>query len=236
MRRRNAAAACLLWVLTAAAAGAEEHVVLLHGLGRTARSMRTLERGLTAAGYRVLNIDYPSRKHCVETLAMMVRHRIAAGTSSAATVHVVTHSLGGIVLRQIQRSCPLENLGRVVMLSPPSQGSELAEALSGWFLYDWIFGPTGGQLGTGPEDLPCRLGQVDFELGVITGDRTVNPLFSLIIPGPDDGKVAVARARVAGMRAFTVVHASHPFIMNNPDVLDIVRRFLSRGRFAPDPQ
>lgn len=236
MQRRTVAVACLLWLLTTAVAGAAEHVVLLHGLGRTARSMRTLERGLTAADYTVLNIDYPSRKHCVEILAAMVRRRIAAGTASAATVHVVTHSLGGIVLRQIQRSCPLENLGRVVMLSPPNQGSELAERLSGWCLYDWIFGPAGGQLGTGPADLPCRLGPVDFELGVITGDRTVNPLFSRIIPGPDDGKVAVARAPVAGMRAFTVVHATHPFIMNDPDVLDLVCRFLSRGSFAPAPQ
>ena len=96
-------------------------------------------------------------------------------------------------------------------------------------------GPSRGQLGTGPEDLPARLGPVDFEVGVIAGERSLNPLFSWLIPGRDDGMVSVERARVAGMADFLVVPRTHTFIMKSWDVIDQTRAFLRNGTFDRRP-
>jgi hypothetical protein len=72
---------------------------------------------------------------------------------------------------------------------------------------------------------------VDFEVGVITGDRTLNPLFSRMIPGADDGKVSVERAKVEGMADFLVVPHTHTYIMLADDVVYQTVYFLRYGEF-----
>ena len=117
------------------------------------------------------------------------------------------------------------------MLSPPNQGSELADILKQWKPYQMVMGPSGQELGTDPQSTPNLLGSVNYELGVITGDVSFNPVSSLLIPGPDDGKVSVSRARVAGMKDFLVVNHSHTFIMNSSEVAEEVMSFLKTGAF-----
>lgn len=208
-----------------------EHVVLLHGLARTSDSMSKLEKFLSKHGYLVLNIDYPSRKHQISELAEMVREEVVSKTGAAGKIHFVTHSMGGIVLRFIQQNDPLPNLGRVIMLSPPNHGSEVVDTLGGLWLFRAINGPAGRQLGTDENSMPKQLDEVDFELGVITGDRSINWINSLIIPGKDDGKVSVESAKVEGAIDFLVVHVSHPFIMKDKTVMSQCLYFLKNGFF-----
>lgn len=217
------------------AVGDDEAVVLLHGLARTENSMTEMEEALAEEGYAVFNIAYPSTDYPIEELGLRVRGEITAKTEPFETVHFVTHSMGGIVLRQMLAVAPFDKTGRVVMLSPPNQGSEVVDKLGEWRIFEWINGPAGGQLGTETESLVNRLPPVDFELGVITGDRSINWILSLLIPGSDDGKVSVDHARVEGMTDFRVVHATHPFIMKNAEVIGLVRRFLASGSFAGSP-
>jgi triacylglycerol lipase len=209
------------------------YVVLLHGLGRTAWSMKPLEWVLARHGYRVVNVSYSSTRLSIEHvaddwLAELLRVR---ATDRDVKIHFVTHSLGGIVLRQYLSEHQIENLGRVVMLAPPNSGSELADRLRHNPLYRRLTGPAGQELGTEPGSVPNRLGPVDFEAGIIAGDRSLNPLFSAIIPGADDGKVSVRRAQVEGMKEFMVVHNSHTWMMWRRSVLDSVAHFLSDGAF-----
>ncbi len=208
-----------------------EYVVLLHGLVRTNRSMNSLEAYLSKQGYEVLNIDYPSRKYQIPELAAMVREEVISKTSRAGKVHFITHSMGGIILRYIQKNYPLPNLGRVVMLSPPNQGSELADKMGSFPLFEWIVGPAGKQLGTDSNSVCRELGKADFELGVITGDESLYWINSSMIPGEDDGTVSVESARLEGMADFLVVHTSHPFIMNNETVMKQSVHFLQKGTF-----
>ena len=86
-------------------------------------------------------------------------------------------------------------------------------------------------MGTDKESLPNRIGPATYEVGIIAGDKTVNPILSMIIPGEDDGKVSVERARLSGMKDFLVVHKAHPFIMNDEDIIKQVIYFIENGRF-----
>ena len=164
--------------------GAKDCVVLLHGLARTARSMRTMARGLRRAGFMVENVDYPSRKHDVGVLA-----DIAVGTGfdlcrkhSPQPPHFVTHSLGGILVRYYMRQHPDATIGRVVMLGPPNGGSEVVDRLKNVPGFGIINGKVGRRLGTFAKDLPTALGPVDFDLGVIAGSRSYNLFLSRLLP------------------------------------------------------
>jgi triacylglycerol lipase len=212
----------------------DECVVLLHGLARTARSMRPMQRALERAGYQVLNIGYPSRSEPVERLANIVFTEIGRRLkeNNPTHVHFVTHSMGGILLRQYLAQHRLENLGRVVMLAPPNQGSELVDRLGRLRLFKLLNGPAGQQLGTGAEGLPRRLPTVDFDLGVITGTRGLfNPVLWSLLPKPNDGKVAVASTQVEGMRDFRMLPVTHTFLMGNRRVINLTLHFLKHGQF-----
>jgi pimeloyl-ACP methyl ester carboxylesterase len=215
----------------------DEYVILLHGLARTSRSMNSLGRYLSRQGFKVLNIDYPSRKYPIQKLAEYVGNKVKQHhLEMVSKVHLVTHSLGGIVARWYLKDKPLDNLGFVVMLSPPNQGSELVDILKDNFLFQFIMGPAGQQLGTTPTSIPNQLGAVDFPLGVITGNVSINPIFSHFLPGEDDGAVSVERAKVEGMKDFLVVPYSHSFIMNRREVMQQVAYFLGNGHFSNQTQ
>ncbi|MEM8549147.1 MAG: alpha/beta fold hydrolase [Pseudomonadota bacterium] len=206
-------------------------VVLLHGLARSARSMRPLERALAAAGYRVCNIDYPSTQHAIEDLSE--RHVLPALAACAGDqpVHFVTHSMGGIIVRYLASLDAAPAIGRVVMLGPPNAGSEVVDKIGSWRAFDWVNGPAGRQLGTGAGSLPKQLGPAQFTVGIIAGRRSINWINSTMIPGADDGKVSVASARLAGMSDFRVLPVTHPMMMRNRQVIAEVVYFLREGKF-----
>ncbi len=219
--------------ISSPAFSAPEEVILLHGLCRTTRSMARMERALTEAGYRVQNVSYPSRTASVQKLADDAIGKAVGDCQrdGATKIDFVTHSLGGILVRSYLARHSIPSLGRVVMLAPPNQGSEVADKLGWLFLYKWINGPAGIELGTDTNSAPNKLGPADFPVGVIAGDRSINWINSLLIPGRDDGKVSVERTRLAGMSDHIVVHTAHPFIMRNREVIRQTIQFLRAGSF-----
>jgi triacylglycerol lipase len=210
-------------------------VVLLHGLGRTPLSMKRLEWALRAEGYHVLNIGYPSRRHDIATLAEKTLVPLFNDPAlSNRRIHIVTHSLGGILVRQYlhEHSTPA-NLGRIVMLAPPNHGSEIADRLRATWIYRRSNGPAGQQLGTGPASVPNQLGPIrNTEVGIIAGSVSLNPFFSAWMGKPGDGKVSLASARLEGMRDFLEVRSSHTWLMWRRNVLMQVKAFLREGRFS----
>jgi len=224
----------MLLVTATAISSASEGVILLHGLCRTHRSMTKMASALEAEGYVVLNVDYPSRKATIEELAKTTIDDALLDSKIATVrkVHFVTHSMGGILVRQYLKTTKFDRLGRVVMLGPPNKGSEIVDALGDIELFNKINGPAGKQMGTGSDSVPNRLGPVKFELGVIAGDRSINWINSTMLKGPDDGKVSVARTKVAGMKDHRVIHVTHPYLMRNADVIRETIHFLRNGNFS----
>lgn len=206
-------------------------VVLLHGLARTSRSMRPIDKFLKREGFSVFNLNYPSRKKSIEELGKFVREQIQSNEEKGIKLDFVTHSMGGIILRYIMKVDPLPNLGRVVMLGPPNQGSEVVDRLSKLKIFK-LMGPASLQLGTSSDGFVNTLGKVDFDLGIIAGNRSINPFLSFLISGPDDGKVSVERTKVIGMNDFMIVHCSHSFYMSNLNVKEEVRSYLKNGYFV----
>jgi len=212
-----------------------ECVVILHGMGRTYKSMANTQEAITKAGYHTVNLDYPSTKKNIESIA---REDFPGALEQCqqfdpAEIHFVAHSLGGIVVRKAIKEDRPAKLGRVVMFSPPNRGSSVVDSIGDWWLYVWLNGPAGQQLSTAADSVPNQLGPVDYPVGIITGDRHAfyDAWLSKIIPGMDDGKVSIERTKLDGMSDFLVVHESHSFIMNSEYVQAETVHFLRHGKF-----
>jgi pimeloyl-ACP methyl ester carboxylesterase len=211
-----------------------EAIILLHGLARASRSMSKAAKLLAAYGYKVINVNYPSRSADISLLAQkyLAQALKQCDVKGVKKIHFLTHSMGGILLRYFLASQTIDKLGRVVMLAPPNQGSEVVDKLGGWRLFYTLNGPAGLQLGTGKNSVPNQLAPVNFELGIIAGNKTVNLLLSRLIPGVNDGKVSVSRAQVTGMKDFIEMPYSHPFIMRRKTVIEQALHFIQQGTFA----
>jgi len=199
--------------------------------------MSSLKERLEKAGYSVIAESYPSTKKPIQEHAEWLQTIIdKASRDQSGKIHFVSHSLGGIIIRYLFNTHKPKLLGRVVMLSPPNSGSEIVDFFEDSELFQHLMGPSGEALGTDEQSVPKSLGPVNFEVGIITGDASLNPFTSLLIPGQDDGKVSVESAKVQGMKDFLVVHKSHTFIMDSPEIAEQIIHFIKYGKFIPKSQ
>ncbi len=194
--------------------------------------MRKLARAGEREGYEVLNLGYPSRKKSPQELVdTHLLPTFAKAVSKGKRVHFITHSLGGILVRLAFKEGVAQGLGRVVMITPPNQGSEVVDALLKVAPGRWILGKSGKVLGCKSNSLPRQLPPISFECGVITCDRTIDPFCSLFLTPPHDGKVTLKAMRVDGVKSYTLVHASHALAPSNKEVIREAFKFLKSGSF-----
>jgi pimeloyl-ACP methyl ester carboxylesterase len=212
----------------------DECVLLLHGLYRTAASMALIEHHLIRQGYGVINIDYASTR---SDIASVAQEEVTAAVAAAKEqgyerIHVVTHSLGALVIRSYLQDHRLPEGSRIVMLAPPNQGSELADwAYRTFPKLRRVAGPAANQLGTRGRPFASRLHPVSEAVGILIGEKSWNPLSSKILPGADDGAVPLERAKLQEMQDFMVVPCNHSSIILDKNVRYQIVRFLQRGRF-----
>ncbi len=197
--------------------------------------MRSIARHLEAHGFATFAPSYPSFRRPLDALVAALAPRIEQfAERSPGPLHFVTHSLGGLIAARLLGQHRFPELGRVVMLAPPHQGSQLADLLFRLRIGRLALGPVGKHLTTigGPATAALRR-NVDYPLGIIAGTRPLDPIFPrLLIPGRSDGKVAVAATRIDGMADHITLPVSHTLMVSDRRVITATLRFIESGSFA----
>ena len=190
---------------------------------------------LERAGFATFNLDYASRSKALEALAEDIRPAIQHFADRIdGSVHFVCHSMGGLLARvYIARHRP-KHLGRVVMLGTPNSGSEIADRLKNFGAYRAFFGPAGQQLGTQRNSaIEALFPPVDYPVGIIAGNRSIDPVAATMLPKPHDGRVSVANTKLEGMADHVIVRTSHPWLVRNGEAIAQTMAFLRNGKFTP---
>lgn len=210
-----------------------ECVVLLHGLGRTELSMARLESELEKSGYLVVNETYPSLTKDIPELSSVVGTAIETCRSKRVTsIHFVTHSMGGILVRVYFQTHRVPEAKRMVMLGPPNHGSEVVDEHHEAWWFRMATGPAGQQLATsGDQSIPSQLKEIPLDIGIIAGTESIDPLLDDTLPRPNDGKVSVQSAMLPEMKDFVTIPVDHTFMVYSPSVITQVKAFLADGKF-----
>jgi pimeloyl-ACP methyl ester carboxylesterase len=210
---------------TRASAG-REAVVLLHGIWLARLSLVPLQQRLRRAGYDAHILSYPSlRRTPAENAA---RLRAFLGRLGAPVVHVVGHSLGGLVALHLLEERPPARVGRCVLLGTPANGSAVAHLLARSWATRHLLGRSvvRGLLGEAPKAAGPH------EVGVIAGAQPLGAGRILrSLQRPHDGTVAVAETVLAGARDHLTLPVTHTGLLFSRAVADAVAAFLRSGRF-----
>lgn len=206
-------------------------VVLLHGFGRNNGAMWLLARRLNHAGFHVERVGYGSINRTPVQIVKDISKQIDdCCATHDRPVHLVGHSLGGLLIRAYLQENTIENLGRVVLIGTPNQGNELVDRFRNrWWMF--IFGPTANSLGTDSESFPSSLTAPYYPVGVIAG-KTKHDKNEHILPGKDDGLVSVESTKLEGMDDFIVIESGHSMMRYNKGVAKQAITFLKSGEFS----
>jgi len=205
-----------------------QHLALMvHGITRSTGTFSAMKRALIKAGYDAVAISYPSTRQTIEQHALALTELINR-LEGYTTISFVTHSMGGLILRHVLAAKPLWqktiNLGAVVMIAPPNQGSVLAELVKNNILYKLIYGKSGQQLDPGKvKDMPMTK---NIRLLIIAGRKRNGVRFNPIWDGDNDGTVKVSETILNGYGLPLIIPARHTAILKHPDTIKATVNYL----------
>lgn len=209
---------------------ARDAVVLVHGLWLNGLELAYIARQLKRSGYAPHRFHYGSVSQTVEhNAAELARF---CRSLSAPRIHLVGHSLGGLVILRMLADRPEAQLGRTVFIATPFRGSSAARSFNRYRIGHWMLGRSvqGGLLG---EDIEVPSG---LELGVIAGTRGfgLGRLLAELKP-PHDGTVSLEETRLEGAEQITLP-LTHTTLLFSKRTAEAVREFLRSGTFGGRPQ
>jgi pimeloyl-ACP methyl ester carboxylesterase len=208
---------------------AAKTVVLIHGLWMSGREMFLLQRRLQARGYHVYQFYYRTVGRDLKGNAERLDHYLSKYVKGD-TVHLVAHSLGGLVVRRMLHDFPDQRPGRVVTLGSPHQGCYVAQRASRSGVLRRLLGMS----------LPALLGEVPpwdgvRELGSLAGSLSLGlGWFFRGVPTPNDGTVAVVETQLEGMSDHLLLRAGHFGLLYSRYAAFQVDHFLQHGKFHRD--
>jgi pimeloyl-ACP methyl ester carboxylesterase len=211
-----------------------EGVLLVHGITRSSKSMAGYRLPLEKAGFQVVPFDYPSTRVDLNASAEYL-HSVIESLEGIERIHIVAHSMGGVVARTYRAKHRDERLNRLVLVGSPQNGAEMADLArdKANIVFKTIFGPAGQQLITDQAGFLAKLPKPDVEFAVIAGGHPpdgINPL----IPGDDDGIVSVASTRLAGASDYLYVESMHLALNRNATAHAATVRFLKTGKLREE--
>ncbi len=214
-------------------------VILIHGFNRSEKDMYPLQVHLRQFGYAVETVNLPTRfrslEHCVEVFAGKFSELVSAWAETSREVgggriHLVGHSMGGLIIRQFLATHPVGQLGRCVMIGTPNAGSRLADLARLLFPPSLaIFPPLKCLVTDRPEFRPPH-NSPPPELGIMAGSCS-NLWLGFFLAKPNDGRVEVGATKLPEMQDFLVLDLHHLEIHHKPAVAELVHHFLQHGKF-----
>jgi len=208
-------------------------VILVHGIGRSAYSLRTVANRFHQEDFTVIGFNYASTRLTIPEAAAALR-QVIDSAEGITQIDFVAFSMGGLVVRSYLVDHKDPRLGRLVMLGVPNLGAQLAADLRGNWLFQKIAGPAGQQLARDPEGFVANLPAPELEFAVIAGNRGKAEGYNPFLIGDDDGTVSVESTRLPGAADFMTVRRLHSFIPSSPEVIESTHRFLTQGRLREE--
>jgi len=203
--------------------------VLLHGLFRSKDSLRKMKKAMEKSGFQTASLNYPSTRQSIAAHADSLE-RLMNSLEDVKSVSFVTHSLGGLVARELlARDSEWKKrirLHRLVMTAPPSRGSVAAEILKDWFLYEAVAGESGQEL---PPEEVAKIPLPPCDFAIIAGGKGDGEGFNPLLKGDDDGTVLVENTKLPGAKGFLLVNSLHSWIMDNDEAISAAVSFLNGG-------
>ena len=209
-----------------------EIVVLVHGLWMHGVAMWPLRRRVRRAGYAARVYSYPSVRCDLRENARRLAHHLQA--SGADRLHLVAHSMGGIVALNAAALLPAGVVGRIVLIGTPFAESFSARELDRSRWGRRLLGACMPQWLHERRAFATDAALASFDIGVIAGTGRIGMgrLIAPRLPTPNDGVVAVDETRVPGMRDHLVLPVSHTAMLISSGVARQVCAYLSCGAFA----
>lgn len=202
-------------------------MVLVHGLWFRAWSQRVLAERLTAQGFRCSAFSYPTTRRSLAENASALGEFCRRHAGDDPVLHLVGHSLGGLlILRMLEHQADLPP-GRIVFLGTPLRGSGVARRLGQWPMGEALLGAARDALGAGHGHWPA-----DRDVGLVAGTRPVG-LGRAVggLEGPNDGTVSVAETQHRGLADRAELAVTHTGMLYSGEVADQAAHFLAHGRF-----
>jgi triacylglycerol lipase len=213
---------------------ADHKVYLIHGYGSSPIFMKSIENYLKKNGLETINYGYPSLTEdlvvCGDSLYAAIRK------SKTDTVSFVTHSMGALVVRSMVNKMEGDPgfpvVKRIVMITPPNHGAEMADFFASSKIWRFILGPNIQNLSTDSGSLANHLPVPrKYEIGIIIGINKNQKGYNPFIKGNNDGYLTPKSAKLGTEKESVFVPSEHSMIIHNKKVLKLVCNFLTNGKF-----
>ena len=236
----------------------QDFLVLLHGIYGKSSDMESIAQNFKD-NYRIINIQYPTTKETAEEISDLYiepnienikeqifsenfhkkignqyyeiaenSNKINKNFNQNIKINFVAHSMGTGILRYYLKENPLENLGKVVFISPPSHGSHLADIPFVDKLPSML-GKVVPQFSTKKDSFVNQLGEPDYDYMILIGNKTNNPLYSMIIRGKDDGMVPLKTAKMKSDNFKIIENTTHTSILKDRRTMKEISEFLKNS-------
>ena len=233
----------------------QDFLVLLHGIYGKSLDMESIAQNFKD-NYRIINIQYPTTKETAEEISDLYiepnienikeqifsknfhkkienqyyeiaenSNKINKNFNQNIKINFVAHSMGTGILRYYLKENPLENLGKVVFISPPSHGSHLADVPFVDKLPSML-GKVVPQFSTKKDSFVNQLGEPDYDYMILIGNKTNNPLYSMIIRGKDDGMVPLKTAKMKSDNFKIIENTTHTSILKDKRTMKEISEFF----------
>ncbi|MFC1552892.1 alpha/beta fold hydrolase [Candidatus Latescibacterota bacterium] len=207
-----------------------ECVILIHGFNKTASDMSSLDTFLRASGYHTECPALPTTFSTVEDCTTLFEREFPKIAENYDRIHLVGHSMGGLIIRTFLSRNHVPNLGRCVLIASPNQGTDLAYIVARYFKFSLLLFRSIEDFQPGGLPIPSPMQAPSPEIGVIAGSDS-NLLLGKLIDGENDGRVPVDGVSFPGMKDFAVTPYDHHNIHHTTEVAILVRDFIRNGTF-----